>query len=260
LSTESREQAALLENPNGQDHTIPLEGEGTMKNPTAMTTEELADELRRAEAMAKELGRNWQVEQRLFRLRSEIAFRRGEEPTMIANPADEISQREKRRILAEDRQVRTTYLHHAESSIDDDRGGRFAAIEKSATVVGASPISYPQQPSNSPWSTDPIGLEPPLGFSVEDHDPVGELHEREVSAVPVEPTNRMDRDHSIEASLRVYRNIIAWLRFWSVRFPNEEAREEFERQLEERMIGLAALKARARMRFKLEELEELESV
>jgi hypothetical protein len=68
------------------------------------------------------------------------------------------------------------------------------------------------------------------------------------------------RDHSLEASLRVYRNIIAWLRFLSIRFPNEEAREEFERQLEERMIGLAALKARARMRFRLEMIEELENV
>jgi hypothetical protein len=68
----------------------------------------------------------------------------------------------------------------------------------------------------------------------------------------------LERDHSMEASLRVYRNIIAWLRFWSIRFPNEEAREEFERQLEERSIGLAALKAKARLRFKLEELEQLE--
>jgi len=70
----------------------------------------------------------------------------------------------------------------------------------------------------------------------------------------------LERDHSIEASLRVYRNTIAWLRFWSIRFPNEEAREEFERQLEERMFGLAALKARARMRFSLEMIEELENV
>jgi hypothetical protein len=46
-----------------------------MKNPTAMTTEELADELRKAEAMARKLGGNWQAEQRLFRLRAEIAFR-----------------------------------------------------------------------------------------------------------------------------------------------------------------------------------------
>lgn len=163
-----------------------------MKNPTAMTTEELADELSQAEVMARKLGGNWQAEQRLFRLRAEIAFRSEEEPTMIGNPADEISQSEKRRILAEDRQVRSTYMSHAESSIDDDRGGRFAAIEKSATIVGASQISYPQQPEGSPWARDVIGDEPPLGYSVEDHDAVGERHERGASAAPVEPTNRMD--------------------------------------------------------------------
>jgi hypothetical protein len=199
----------LLENPNGQDHTIPLEGEGTMKNPTAMTTEELADELRQAEAMAKEFGGNWQAEQRLFRLRAEIAFRSEEEPTMIGNPVDEISQREKRRILAEDRQVRSTYMSHAESSIDDDRGGRFAAIEKSATIVGAARISYPQQPAGSPWANDPIGLEPLLGFSVEDHDPVGERHEWDAgSAVPVEPTNRMDTADGGPAAEELDRHVI----------------------------------------------------
>jgi hypothetical protein len=96
---------------------------------------------------------------------------------MIGNPADEISQREKRRILAEDRQVRSTYLHHAESSVDDDRGGRFAAIEKSATVVGASQISYPTQPATSPWARDVVGDEPPLGYSVDAIEPVGEKHE-----------------------------------------------------------------------------------
>jgi hypothetical protein len=70
----------------------------------------------------------------------------------------------------------------------------------------------------------------------------------------------LERDGTIEASLRVYRNIIGWLRFWSVRFPNEEARGEFERQLEERMWGLAALKCKARLRFRFEELEQLERI
>jgi hypothetical protein len=147
-----------------------------MKNPTAMTTEELADELRKAEAMAKEFGGNWQAEQRLFRLRSEIAFRRSqdkEDETMIGNPADEISQREKRRILRE----ASSYMAHAAANIDEDRGGRYAATGSSPRVIGASPISYPQQPSNSPWHHDPVPMEEPLGFSVEDHDPVGERHE-----------------------------------------------------------------------------------
>jgi hypothetical protein len=146
-------------------------------NPSRMTDDELVDELRQAEAMARKLGGNWQSEQRLFRLRAEIAFRSEEDETMIGNPADEISQREKRRILAEDRQVRSTYLHHAESSIEEDRGGRYAATRVSPTVTGATPISYPTQPAGSPWANDPVPMKEPLGYSVEDHDPVGELHE-----------------------------------------------------------------------------------
>jgi hypothetical protein len=70
----------------------------------------------------------------------------------------------------------------------------------------------------------------------------------------------LERDHSLAASLRVYKNVIAWLRFLSIRFPNERQREEFERQLEERLIGLDALKAKARLRFRFEELEQLERI
>jgi hypothetical protein len=70
----------------------------------------------------------------------------------------------------------------------------------------------------------------------------------------------LERDHSLEATLRVYRNTIGWLRFLSVRFPNKEMRERFSRALEERMLGLSALKAKARMRFRLEMIEELENV
>jgi hypothetical protein len=70
----------------------------------------------------------------------------------------------------------------------------------------------------------------------------------------------LKRDGSLEAAFRVYRNTIGWLRFWSVRFPNEEWRAIFAEQLEGRVAGLAALKAKARMRFELEMMEELESV
>jgi hypothetical protein len=70
----------------------------------------------------------------------------------------------------------------------------------------------------------------------------------------------MERDHSLEAALRVYRNTIRWLRFLSVRFPNEEQREIFGKELAEREAGLAALKAKARMRFRLEMVEQLENV
>jgi hypothetical protein len=106
---------------------------------------------------------------------------------------NESSQSDRRKTLENDREVRaSTYLQQAQANVDEDRGGRYAATGSSPRVTGASPISYPQQPSNSPWHHDPVGDEPPLGYSVEDHDAVGERHERAGSAVPVEPTNRMD--------------------------------------------------------------------
>jgi hypothetical protein len=162
-----------------------------MKNPTAMTTEELADELRKAETVAKNLGPNWQAQARLFRLRSEMAFRK--EADVADFPyQNESSQSERKRALENDRRVHSSYLSHAQASIDEDRGGRYAATGQPATVVGASPIRYPQQPSNSPWARDSVPDEPALGYDVNQIEPVGELHERAGSAVPVEPTNRMD--------------------------------------------------------------------
>ena len=94
------------------------------------------------------------------------------------NAADEISQAERRRIMADERRGRT-YQGHA---LDDelDLGGRFAKVN-TTTVVGAGPISYPQQPANSHWSRDPVPAEPVLGFSVDEMEPVGEVHEVEAS-------------------------------------------------------------------------------
>jgi hypothetical protein len=103
--------------------------------------------------------------------------------------ADEISQAERRRILIEERRLKT-YQGHAINSAEDERGGRYAAAGNSITVTGASPISYPQQPPGSPWRCDPVPKEEPLGFNVNDQDAVGEKFEiaasrRQVSEVPV---------------------------------------------------------------------------
>jgi hypothetical protein len=94
------------------------------------------------------------------------------------NPADEISQAEKRRILANDRKVMSSYLAHAQANVDDDRGGRFAAVGKAATVTGTSPGPiYPRLPPTSPWHSNPMPPEPfidgtgegnRLGYSVDD--------------------------------------------------------------------------------------------
>src|SRR5262245_17680492 len=96
------------------------------------------------------------------------------------NRADEISMAEKRRIISKERRLKT-YHAVAQSSIDDDRGGRFAAQSK-ITVVGTTPISYPRQPESSPANQAAMSPpEPPLGYSVNDQEPTGEKFEIEAS-------------------------------------------------------------------------------
>lgn len=54
-------------------------------------------------------------------------------------------------------------------------------------------MGYPQQPEGSPWKCDPVPAEMPLDYSVEDHEPVGEIHERSgdaaEAAAAVEPSH-----------------------------------------------------------------------
>jgi hypothetical protein len=96
------------------------------------------------------------------------------------NNADEISQRERREVLRNDRRVREAATYHsvALGSVDDERGGRYATGGSKQTVIGAAPVSYPTQPSGSPWRVDMCPPEPPLGYSVDEMEPVGEAHER----------------------------------------------------------------------------------
>jgi hypothetical protein len=71
----------------------------------------------------------------------------------------------------------STYLEHTHS----DEGGRFAAVNKQQ-VTGREPaVHMPRLPTGNPWADAPLGLERPLGYSVEDHEPVGESFEIEAS-------------------------------------------------------------------------------
>jgi hypothetical protein len=82
----------------------------------------------------------------------------------------------RRDVLANDlsvlQQQGSTMLDHARSAADDDRGGRFAAVN-TTTVIGADPIpKYPTLPASSPWAgPDPVPKEEPLGYSVNDLEP-----------------------------------------------------------------------------------------
>jgi hypothetical protein len=70
----------------------------------------------------------------------------------------------------------------------------------------------------------------------------------------------LERDHSLAASLRVYKNTIGWLSFWATRHPNDKWRARFEQQLEDRKAGLEALKEKAKWQYDLPMLEELKSI
>jgi hypothetical protein len=72
---------------------------------------------------------------------------------------DEITQTEKKQI------VRDTYLSRAQTETDLGTQGRFR--KETATRITAVP-TYPTQPASSPWSSDPVAPEPPLGFSVDE--------------------------------------------------------------------------------------------
>jgi hypothetical protein len=98
------------------------------------------------------------------------------------NAADNVSQAEGRRIMAEERRGRT-YMGQAQH-MEPELGGRFAKVN-TTTVTGATPGSvYPTQPANSPWNNDPCPPEPSLGYSVEDQEPIGEMFERGSPAAP----------------------------------------------------------------------------
>jgi hypothetical protein len=76
-------------------------------------------------------------------------------------------QAERRRVLANDQRVKGqsgTFLSHTHM----DEGGRFAQVAN-AQIVGADPI--PNYPAAAAHQRDPVPIEPPLGYSVNDLDP-----------------------------------------------------------------------------------------
>jgi hypothetical protein len=71
----------------------------------------------------------------------------------------------------------TTYSQLA--NVDQELGGRFA---KESRVSGAEPnVRYPRLPSSSPWASDPVPPEEPLGFEIDAMEPVGNPGEIEAS-------------------------------------------------------------------------------
>jgi hypothetical protein len=116
---------------------------------------------------------------------------------------------------------------------------------------------------------DPITASGPR-FCFDDREPLDVPHPcaqvdlarawTEAQADVVACRDLMEADSGVEVALRVYRNTIRWLAFWTLRFPDREWREAFERQLRVREAVLERLKTRAGWRFEIEMLEELKNV
>jgi hypothetical protein len=85
-------------------------------------------------------------------------------------------QREREAVMRNDRA--NTFAGRASAEADEIQG-RWAQEHK-ATVIGTGPVEYPRLPENS-WTNDPTGVEPPLNYSVEAHEPVGEYREVQAS-------------------------------------------------------------------------------
>jgi hypothetical protein len=73
-----------------------------------------------------------------------------------------------------------TMFQRAINDADTPRG-RFSA-EGKPSVVGAG-ANYPRQPPNSPYASDPVPDEAPLGYEINAQPPTGEFHEIQASMV-----------------------------------------------------------------------------
>ena len=57
------------------------------------------------------------------------------------------------------------YMRRAASMIGAELGGRFQRLAEQQ-IVGQAPVPYPAQPANSPFASNPVPTEPPLGIDV----------------------------------------------------------------------------------------------
>jgi hypothetical protein len=95
---------------------------------------------------------------------------------------DDIPQSERRQVMENDRLARraSTYLHQAQANADLELGGSYAKVTKT-TVVGSGHIAYPQLPEGNPFKSDPVPIEPPLNYNINDQPATGEIWEQEQS-------------------------------------------------------------------------------
>jgi hypothetical protein len=94
-------------------------------------------------------------------------------------PTTNATMKEKAEVLGNDRRA-ATYAGRTSADLDLENAGRHA---KGNTVIGADGVEYPTLPEGNPWRNDPTGVEPALGYSINDQEPTGETHEIQASWV-----------------------------------------------------------------------------
>jgi hypothetical protein len=104
---------------------------------------------------------------------------------MSTSAQDEMAER--RRVLMQDASVRegSTFHQHAQASANDLAGGRFAAVSNAYVVGSTSQVNYP---AAGPHQSDPCGLEPPLGYRIDDLDALEPLRPEEAQGL-TDPTS-----------------------------------------------------------------------
>lgn len=95
------------------------------------------------------------------------------------------SEQTERRALAGSTNMTTTYHQRAQVELGlDDAAGRFS---KPSVVIGSAPgVDYPRLPANSPWASDPVPPEEPLGLDVNALEAAGTAAEIEASLAALE--------------------------------------------------------------------------
>ena len=113
-------------------------------------------------------------------------------------------EQERREVLENDRLLReqqkaSTFHQHAQAQADELSQGRFRAIG-TPSVTGATPI--PKYPAAGAHQSDPVGIEPPLGFSVNDLEPSTNQLAPPVAVEEPGPASRGDAPSDLADALR----------------------------------------------------------
>jgi hypothetical protein len=123
------------------------------------------------------------------KVRFVVGMKRKRKP--MHNPADEISQAERRRIPAEERRLKT-YMGHALDP-EFELGGRYAKVHTTTVIGSTAGPAYPTQPAGSPWAKDECPPEPlidgrgeglTLGYEIDRPDSAPTSTALEVEATP----------------------------------------------------------------------------